>query len=163
MNFYKQKKGFSLIELLVVIGILLILAGGITSGVNLAKEHAAKTKARAMIYSLSLALRAYELDWGIFPPDPAGGTNRTMVNSLLSDKRNGPYLEIKDKDTDATGDLIDPWKNRYVYENNTDGDGIAGGPHNDTTYDIYSFGPDMNDDLGIYDPSNNKDDINNWD
>ena len=163
MNMFKQKKGFSLIELLVVIGILLILAAGVTSGVNLAKEHASKTKAKAMVYSLSLALRAYELDWGGFPADPAAGTNRTMVNLLLANTRNGPYLEIKERDTDATGDLIDPWRNRYVYENNRDGDSIVGGPYNDTSYDIYSFGPDMNDDVGVYDPPNNKDDINNWD
>lgn len=155
----RKKKGFTIIELIVVISIIIMLATLVGGAVYQAKEYSRRQKARADIYSLSVALRAYETDYGLFPADPAAG-NASMINALLSISRNGPYIEIKQGDLDSGGHMIDPWKRAYVYENNVDGDNLAGGPHNPGSFDIYSLGYDG---VTLGNPGTGPDDINNWD
>jgi general secretion pathway protein G len=107
----KRERGFTLIELMVVIVILGILAGLVLPRFMGRTEEAKRTKARLQIENLESALKLYKLDNGAFPSTeqgldalvkkPSGGT---IPNSW----REGGYLE--------KGQIpMDPWSRPYVY------------------------------------------------
>ena len=61
--------GFTLIELLVVIAIIMFLAGITFPIVSSIKTSAKKGITSAQISQLELALKQFESDFGVFPPD----------------------------------------------------------------------------------------------
>jgi len=62
-----REKGFTLLELLTVVAIIIVLAGLILSGMGYAQQKAASERARAEIAALSLALESYKIDNGDYP------------------------------------------------------------------------------------------------
>ena len=77
MNFFldwpkKKSRGFTLIELMVVIVILGILAGLVLPRFMGRTEEAKKTKARLQIENLEGALKLYKLDIGTYPTTEQG-------------------------------------------------------------------------------------------
>ena len=69
---YKRKTsrmGFTLIELLVVIAIIMFLAGITFPIVSSIRTSAKKGITSAQISQLELALKQFESDFGVFPPD----------------------------------------------------------------------------------------------
>ena len=136
----KIEKGFTLVEILLVVVIITVLAAMVVPNLAGRGEDARKSAARADIEAnLSMALDMYELDNGRYPTTSQG------LEALLSKPSssptpknwNGPYLETEP---------LDPWKIEYAFK--------SPGANNTSSYDLYSFGPD-----GI---ENNKDDIKNW-
>jgi len=65
----KSKDGFTLLELLVVIVIIMFLAGITIPIVSSIQSKAKKGVTSAQISQLELALKQFESDFGIFPPD----------------------------------------------------------------------------------------------
>jgi prepilin-type N-terminal cleavage/methylation domain-containing protein len=65
----KSKDGFTLLELLVVIVIIMFLAGITIPIVSSVQTNAKKGVASAQISQLELALKQFESDFGVFPPD----------------------------------------------------------------------------------------------
>jgi general secretion pathway protein G len=123
------KKGFTIIELLLVIAIIIILSSLFSVAVGMAKDKARRTSAQAEISSLSLAVKTYESDYGIWPAN---------LNVLTSTSKNGPYMEVISKD---------PWDKAYTY--------AVPGTHNTSSFDIYSWGPNATDDSGAVDDITN--------
>jgi len=116
-------RGFSLIEMLVVlmiIGLLAALVGPKLFGkVGKARRQAAK----AQITMLGTALDAFRLDVGRYPETGEGlEALRTAPGGV--EAWDGPYL---DKEVPK-----DPWKNDYVY--------FCPGEHGE--YDLMSYGAD---------------------
>lgn len=69
---YRKKgslKGFTLLELLVVIGIIIFLVGITLPIVSSIQSSAKKGATSAQISQLELALKQFESDFGVFPPD----------------------------------------------------------------------------------------------
>jgi len=135
-------------ELLVVMAIIAILAGMAIGGAQMARKRGVVTKAKASIAALEAAIDMYEMDIGEYP---ASG-NENLVAALKDTSNpdvdwNGPYMRLKEEDLED-GQYIDPWGNPYVY--------INPGTHNESYYDIYSYGLNSQDDQGA------GDDINNW-
>lgn len=140
-----MKKGFTVIEILIVISVMLILATLLTPVINQSREEALKKKAQSMIYSLSLAIKTYEADGGFYPE------NAQLVTRLMTSGPNAPYINLKPNEINGAN-VVDPWGNDYVYVN----PGVK--PGNTGFVDIYSFGPDKVNNNGAA----GSDDIKNW-
>ena len=143
--FFKQLdyRGFTLIELMVVIVILGILAGLIVPRIMGRPEEAKQLKAKMQIESLETALKLYKLDNGMYPDTEQG------LQALIEQPETG----IIPKNWRKNGYLEkgkvpkDPWGNEFVY--------LSPGAHGD--YDIISYGAD-----GVPDGEDKNRDINSW-
>ncbi len=131
-------RGFTLLELLVVLVIIGLLAGIVGPRLlkNVSKSEI--TTAKAQIDSLGKALDQYRLDVGHYPASQEGLSVLTMRPANEANW-NGPYLKKSVP--------LDPWGMPYQYK--------FPGEHNTEDYDLSSFGPDKasggekeNDDIG---------------
>lgn len=140
---FVDRRGFTLIELMVVMVILGILAGLIIPKIMGRPEEARRTKARIQIESIETALKLYKLDNGSYPTTEQGLqalVEPPSVGKLASAWREGGYLE--------KGRVPkDPWDNEYVY--------LCPGIHGDL--DLVSYGAD-----GETGGEGKDMDINNW-
>lgn len=119
-----QQTGFTLLELLVVLGIIALLAGIV--GPQVMKHMgASKTKAaKVQVEDLSAALDMYKLDVGKYPTTEQGLT--ALVEKPASSRRwNGPYLR-------KINVPQDPWLNNYHYSS----------PGERGKFDLSSYGAD---------------------
>jgi general secretion pathway protein G len=136
-------RGFTLIELMVVIVILGILAGLIIPRIMGRPEEAKRLKASLQIESLETALKLYKLDNGMYPDTEQGLqalVEQPETGTLPKNWRKGGYLE--------KGRVPrDPWGNEFVY--------LSPGVHGE--YDIISYGAD-----GVSGGEDKNKDINNW-
>jgi general secretion pathway protein G len=136
-------RGFTLIELMVVIVILGILAGLIIPRIMGRPEEAKRLKANLQIESLETALKLYKLDSGMYPDTEQGLqalVEQPETGTLSKNWRKGGYLE-KGKVPK------DPWGNEFVY--------LSPGVHGE--YDIISYGAD-----GVSGGEEKNKDINSW-
>jgi general secretion pathway protein G len=128
MNRKLNNRGFTLIELMVVIVILGILAGLIVPRIMGRPEEARRAKAAMQMESMETALKLYKLDSGTYPSTEQGLQALVEAPSVGEPPRNwreGGYLE--------KGKIPkDPWGNDYVY--------MSPGAHGE--YDLLSYGAD---------------------
>jgi len=138
------QRGFTLIELMVVIVILGILAGLIVPRIMGRPEEAKQLKAKLQIESLETSLKLYKLDNGTYPTTDQGlqALVEAPSSGVLPQKwREGGYVE--------KGRLPkDPWGSDFVY--------LSPGVHGD--FDLLSYGAD-----GVSGGEDRNTDINNWD
>ena len=136
-------RGFTLIEIMIVIVILGILAWQVVPRIMGKPEEARRLKARMDIASLETALKMYKLDNGVYPSTEQGLQaliEAPAIGQLPRKWRKGGYLE-KGKVP------LDPWENEFIY--------LSPGLHGD--FDLIAYGNDG-------EPGGEEDnlDINNW-
>ena len=138
-----DSRGFSLIELMVVVIILGILAMYIGPKLMGRTEQAKETQTRVQIEALETALKLYKLDSGIYPSTEQGllALIEQPETGIIPRKwRKGGYLE-------KAKVPLDPWGNEFIY--------VSPGVNGD--YDIVSYGAD-----GVPGGEDENKDINNW-
>ncbi len=136
-----NQRGFTLIEILVVVVILGILAGIVVPRLLGEPEKARRTKVEVQIRGFEQALASFKLDNGFFPTTEQG------LVALVEKPRNGKIPKhYRDKGY-MKKIPMDPWDNPYIY--------LSPGIHDD--YDIMSYGPD-----GASGGEGDDADINSW-
>ncbi len=126
MNRNRKQRGFTLIEVMVVVVILSILAAFVVPNLFENVDKARITKAKQDIRAIESALKLYKLDNFQYPTQEQGLQALVEKPTTPPEPRNwkaGGYLDRLPKD---------PWGNDYQYLN----------PGENGEVDIYSFGAD---------------------
>ena len=120
----RKQMGFTLLELLVVLGIIAMLAGIVGPQVMKHMVESKTKAAKVQIEDLASTLDMYKLDAGGYPTTEQG--LQALVEAPDNAKHwSGPYLS-KSKIP------LDPWQNEYHY--------VFPGEH--SKFDIFSYGAD---------------------
>ena len=139
----RNSRGFTLIEIMVVIIILGILAVYIGPKIMGRPGEAKQVKAQVDISALETALKLYKLDNGGYPATEQGLlalVEKPETGNVPKKWKEGGYL-------DKGKVPKDPWGNDFVY--------LSPGVHGD--YDIISYGRD-----GVPGGEGEDKDINSW-
>ena len=137
MNMSIKQRGFTLIEIMVVVVILGILAAAVVPKIMSRPEQARIEKAKHDITALESALNIYKLDNYQYPSTDQG------LEALVTKPSGSPQPRNYKKDGYIKKLNKDPWGKDYLY--------LYPGTHGEL--DLYSLGPDSQ-------PSD--DDIGNW-
>ena len=125
-----SRRAFTILELLIVIGIILAIGGLVLVNVLGASEKADKSLVQAQIQAFNRALEQYKVEMKRYPSEDEGLVvlwNKEQVEDEEDLARwGGPYL----KEPNTT----DLWGNEWIYRNPSEIEGVA--------YDIVSIGPD---------------------
>lgn len=128
MKTMRDQRGFTLIEIMVVIVILALLAALVGPRLLGRTDDAKMTDAKVQIRNLETALKLYKLDNGIYPTTEQGLqalVSKPTVGTIPKNYKPEGYLESRQLPTD-------PWGNPFVY--------LSPGEHGD--YDLCSLGSD---------------------
>jgi general secretion pathway protein G len=109
--FYRLSRGFTLIEVLIVVLILGILAGLIVPRIMDEPDKAKVMAAKADIRTLTNAMKLYRLDNGTYPTSEQGLAalvRKPETGEVPRNYKQGGYLERLPKD---------PWGRDYLYMN----------------------------------------------
>ncbi len=144
----RRRAGFTLIEVLLVAGILAVLAAFAIPKLFEQATAAKNDLAKAGVGQngpIGKALDAYQYNMGALPDTDEGLAALFVPKDQMDDERyKGPYLK------GSYEKLLDPWGKPYEYR--------SPGDVNEDSYDLWSLGPDGNDDGG----KEGSDDIKNW-
>lgn len=120
----KGNKGFTLIEILVVIGIIGLLAVFLVPNIFGAQDRAKEVAVKSVMHSVQLAVEAYNLENTTFPVGKNIPVNSLCVNYLMpggyiAKVPSNPYTGKEYKDSDSSGKIIYTYneiENKYTLE-----------------------------------------------
>jgi general secretion pathway protein G len=139
---WRDEKGLTLIEVMLVVIILGVLVALVVPQFTGRTEQARRAAAQADINAnIATALEMYFLDNGVYPTSEQGLEALLAAPEAppLPSSWQGPYLK-------KTATLKDPWGRPYVYR--------CPGEKNPDSFDLYSGGPDKQE--------GGEDDVHNW-
>ena len=119
----KKRSGFTLMELLLVMAILVIMASMVSFAFLNFQKNARSDAALSQISTLSTACKMYKMNVGTFPNDLIDLI--ALPSGLTLSQWRGPYI-------DGNQIPLDPWNNNYIYTPDGVGDRVL----------ITSAGPD---------------------
>ena len=134
----KNQKGFTLVEMIVVVIIIGLIAGLVVPQFIKQEEKATAKVAKAQIELLGTALETFRLDVGRYPTTQEGLQALNQKPGGV-DRWDGPYLK---KDVPP-----DPWGKPYIYKS----------PGDHGSFDIISYGAD-----GVAGGEGTNQDVNSW-
>lgn len=143
-NYIQNNRGFTLIEIMVVIVILSLLAVLVAPKIIGRSDDAKVADAKVQIRNIETGLKLYKLDSGVYPTTEQGLEAlviKPTSGTVPKNWKEGGYLESKSIPKD-------PWSNPYLYLSPSD--------HGD--YDLCSLGAD-----GAKGGEGKNADICNWD
>lgn len=134
----KSRAGFSLVEMLIVIALIVVVAGLVVTNVGRIFGGGQEDAARLFVNnSLNAPLLKYRMDMGSYPTTEQGLRALMTPPANAGNRWRGPYIDRIPND---------PWGNPYQYR--------YPGVRNVGGFDLWSLGPD-----GV----ESGDDIGNWD
>jgi general secretion pathway protein G len=122
----KNQSGFTLLEIMLVVGIIVIILGVAVGRLKNTTNIAKDMRVRADIQAIDTQLKLYESMNGFFPTTEQG-LQALVVQPDSDPKPTRWYQLFKDLPKD-------PWNNDYIY--------LCPGKKNPDSYDLYSAGPD---------------------
>ncbi len=120
----QMQRGFTLIELMVVVVILAVLAVAVVPNLMERPDEARMVKAKQEINAISSALQLYKLDNYNYPTTDQG------IEALVTKPTDGPEAKKWKKLLDNVPK--DPWGNPYLY--------LMPGTHG--AFDLFTYGGD---------------------
>lgn len=121
----KEEDGYTLTEMLVVIGIIALIAAVLVPTLMGQMQRARAKAARIQLENVASAVENFRSDVGHYPTTAEGGLRALLSTTGSIDGWLGPYL--KDAKT-----LNDPWNREIKYQLATDGE----------TFQVQSLGAD---------------------
>ena len=146
LNRSRSRRGFTLIEILIVLGIIILLAGTAIVALVPQQKAARVDTTKLKMKSIETGLEAYNVNIGHYPNEQEGGlealrTKPSFDNEAMGQKWYGPYLKEEP---------LDSWGNKFNYQLSQ-----PGTPEADLTpFKLWSNGPDNMD--------GTEDDVKNW-
>ena len=137
------ERGFTLLEIIVVVFILALLAAIVTPRIIGRTDDARIAEAKVQIRNFETGLKLFKLDSGHYPSTEQGLEaliEKPTIGRIPNNYREGGYLEQRKIPKD-------PWGNPYIY--------LSPGIHGD--FDIISYGAD-----GREGGEGKEGDITNW-
>ena len=119
-----RDKGFTLVEMLVVIAIVGIIMGMLLTAVNGVRAHAKKTKARHDVSQIATAWLQYQQEYKKFPAasiTDMGSDAVIILRGTPAHADNPRGLFFMDFSTNTTS-FLDPWNCPYFVDLDTDYD-----------------------------------------
>ena len=89
-----SRSGFTLVELLVVIGIIAILAGVVSVAAGSAINAAKRAKTSAFATQIQTAVLNYYTEYGVYPTDPGDGPGDTLYQGTQADKGKWGHMAV---------------------------------------------------------------------
>ncbi len=135
------RRGFTLLEILVVIAIIALLAAFVVPSLVNVQSSAERDITQQMVAqggTLDNMINLFRMNCGQYPKELKELVEKPEDEAVAS-KWRGPYIQSADK-------LKDAWGNDLKYK--------CPGEFNSETYDLWSVGPDGQD--------GNEDDVSNW-
>lgn len=121
-----SQRGFTLIEIMVVMVILGLLVSVVAPNIMGQNTKARTGITKTQIKSISSALDMYKLDNFNYPGTEQG------LDALVTEPSGSPEAKNWNNDGYLKKIPLDPWKNEYQYVS----------PGSEGPYDLYSFGAD---------------------
>ena len=135
----RRRPGFSLLEILIVIGLIGAIAAAVLGALGGQDEGARARLAEIFVtQTIRSPLQTFRLNVGRYPTTAEGLDALVEAPGEAGSRWRGPYIEAQN--------LSDPWGNPYQY--------AYPGQHNTGKPDVWSLGPDGKESSG--------DEVTNW-
>ena len=122
----RKQQGFTLLEIMIVVGIIVILLGLAISKIGNPTGFAKQTAVRADVQAIGTQLQLYESMNGFYPTTEQG--LQALVTPPSTDPKPARWYQLFKQVPK------DPWGSEYIYR--------CPGQRHPESYDLYSAGPD---------------------
>ncbi len=143
-------RGFSLLEVMIVIVIILAILGLVSINLFSARDKAKEDIASAQIQSIKQGLKMFNLAFDRYPTEDEGVAVLWDSETLDDeDSEGGSWRQFMEEAA------ADPWGSEWGYSDEAEDE--------DDPYDLWSYGPDKEDgtedDISVWGASNDEDDF----